>query len=221
MGVSGSGFQIFLSKRSGTRLRRLAGQGDSLPIEVHKDSGRFARNNLNRIDGGKLFHIAGIHASRKTWLAVADRDGDLCVRCGACELARQRELIRFFQQHDLRLRHHCRELAVAAGDFGLPDHGGSAAMQRRAFGVRGVADRDDGEEIGFALDRRGTAPLGRFATVAVPPRLSASAMTAPPCSTSPVVQSSGRTCIEATTRSGPTSLSWMPSNPGNSGLNIC
>ena len=47
MGVSGGGFQILLSKRDGTRLRRFAGQGDSLSVQIHQNSGGFARNNLD------------------------------------------------------------------------------------------------------------------------------------------------------------------------------
>ncbi len=45
------------------------------------------------------------------------------------------------------------KFAVAAGDAGLPDHGGAAAMERRAFGFGDVANRDRGEEIGLALNR--------------------------------------------------------------------
>src|SRR3972149_3248919 len=57
------------------------------------------------------------------------------------------------RDYQLRLRDDGGELAVVAHDLGLPDHGGAAAMQRRAFGARGVADRDGGEKIGLALDR--------------------------------------------------------------------
>src|SRR5215831_10449747 len=55
--------------------------------------------------------------------------------------------------HDeLRLRHDCRELAVAPDDPGLPNHGGAAAMQRRTFRPQGVAERHCGKEVGLAFD---------------------------------------------------------------------
>src|ERR1043165_5831032 len=63
--------------------------------------------------------------------------------------------------HQLGLRHDRRELAIAACDAGLPDRGGAAAVQRRAFGLRHVTLGDAGEEIGLALDRRGRAAGGR------------------------------------------------------------
>src|SRR5262245_17734246 len=44
------------------------------------------------------------------------------------------------------------ELAVAAGDARLQHDGGAAAVQRHADGVRGVALRHAGKEIGLALD---------------------------------------------------------------------
>src|SRR6185503_3191893 len=53
--------------------------------------------------------------------------------------------------HQLGLRHDRGELAVAAGDAGLPDRGGAAAMQRRAFGLGDVALRDRRKEIGLTL----------------------------------------------------------------------
>src|SRR6185312_12309639 len=62
--------------------------------------------------------------------------------------------------HDLRLDHERGKPAVAAGNLGLPDHGGAAAMQRGALGPRRLADRDYGEEIGLALDRRRARALG-------------------------------------------------------------
>src|SRR5215207_1275368 len=55
-------------------------------------------------------------------------------------------------------------------------------------------------------------PSGRFWTVASPPSVSASAMTAPPCMTAGTVHSSGRTFRRATTRSGATSTTSMPRN---------
>src|SRR5262249_19693682 len=55
--------------------------------------------------------------------------------------------------HDkLGLRYDGGELAVASGDPGLPDHGGAAAMERRAFRPQGIAKRDRSKEIGLALD---------------------------------------------------------------------
>src|SRR4051794_15472063 len=62
-------------------------------------------------------------------------------------------LLDWLAHHQLRLRHDGRELAVAAGDAGLPDRGGAAAVQRRTFGAGHVARGDAGEEIGLALDR--------------------------------------------------------------------
>src|SRR5947209_9198278 len=59
--------------------------------------------------------------------------------------------------HQLGLRHDRCEFAVTAGDAGLPDRGGAAAVQRRAFGLGHVALGDAGKEIGLALDRRGRA----------------------------------------------------------------
>src|SRR5262249_46400280 len=56
--------------------------------------------------------------------------------------------------HDeLRLRHDGGELAVASGDPRLPNHGGAAAVQWRAFRPQGVAERHCGTAIGFALAR--------------------------------------------------------------------
>src|ERR1700722_3003469 len=70
--------------------------------------------------------------------------------------------LRFFRlNHDLRLRHQRTQPAVISGDAGLPDHGGAAAMERRAFGARGVADGDRREEIGLAFDGRGAAAFGQ------------------------------------------------------------
>src|SRR4051812_15168428 len=61
------------------------------------------------------------------------------------------------------------------------------------------------------------APSRRLAKVPTAPSVSANAMMAPPCSTSPVVQRSGRTSSVATTLSAPASTSVIPSVPGNSG----
>src|SRR5215218_2611027 len=58
-------------------------------------------------------------------------------------------------------------------------------------------------------------PAARFATVATPPSVSASAITAPPCSTAGRVHSSGRTFSRATTRSGVTSTSSTPRKSEN------
>ena len=55
--------------------------------------------------------------------------------------------------HDLRLRHDRGELAVATRDARLQHDGRAADMQRHAFGMRGIADRNAGEEIRLALDR--------------------------------------------------------------------
>ena len=90
-----------------------------------------------------------------------------------------------FCHHQLRLRHDGGELAVAAGDAGLPDRGGAAAVQRRAFGLRHVAlpgcrRRNWSCSRSWRSSRRSA---GRLAVAAVPPRLSANAISAPPCST--------------------------------------
>ena len=138
--------------------------------------------------------------------------------CGARRQAGAVRPLGFLRHHQLCLRHQRGELAVAAGDAGLPDRGGAAAMQRRAFGVRGVADRDAGEEIGLALDRGGDLRrAGRLATAAVPPRLSASAISAPPCSTPLRLLSCSVTTISAVTRSGDTWVIFMPMKSANGG----
>ena len=61
--------------------------------------------------------------------------------------------------------------------------------------------------------------FGRFAIVPKAPSVSAKAMIAPPWRTLPVVHRSGRTSIDATTRSGVTSINCTPIRPGNKGFN--
>src|ERR1700734_605769 len=62
-------------------------------------------------------------------------------------------------------------------------------------------------------------PGGRFATVAVPPRLSASAITAPPCSVPKRLLCTSRTGISATTLSLETWVIFMPMKSANGGWN--
>ena len=121
-----------------------------------------------------------------------------------------------FCHHQLRLRHDRGELAVAAGDAGLPDRGGAAAMQRRAFRLRHVAGRDAGEEIGLALDRGGRA-AGRAAGWRwrrCRRDCRRSAISAPPCSTPLRLVSCSVTSISAVTRSGETWVIFMPMKLG-------
>src|ERR1051325_4175559 len=61
------------------------------------------------------------------------------------------------------------------------------------------------------------APSGRLRKVAVPPMLSASAITAPPCSTPLRLASSSRTTSSATTRSGAAWVIFMPSQRPHGG----
>ena len=120
--------------------------------------------------------------------------------------------------HQLGLRHDGRELAIAAGDAGLPDRGGAAAVQRRAFGLCHVALGNAGEEIGLALDRGGRATrCGRLAVAAVPPRLSAKAIRAPPCMTRLRLVRFSVTRSSAVTRSGETWVIFMPMKAANGG----
>src|SRR5262249_62135829 len=67
-------------------------------------------------------------------------------------------------EDQLGLRDDGSELAVAAGDARLQHDGGAAAVQRHADGMRGVALRHAGEEIGLALDGRVADTVGRADT---------------------------------------------------------
>src|SRR5947207_5902677 len=60
-------------------------------------------------------------------------------------------------------------------------------------------------------------PFAKLAIVAVPPRLSASAMTAPPCNAPKRLLRSSRTGSSATTLSGETWIILMPSKAANGG----
>src|SRR6478672_13481404 len=71
------------------------------------------------------------------------------------------EVSLFLLEDQLRLRDDGRELAVAASDAGLQHDGGAAAMQRHAYGARGIALGHGGEEIGLALDRGGAPVVGQ------------------------------------------------------------
>src|SRR4029450_8321306 len=65
---------------------------------------------------------------RCTWGPTAAADAGLILACVGLAL-----------DHQLGLGHYRGQPPVAARDARLPDHGGAAAMQRRALGVRGVA----------------------------------------------------------------------------------
>src|ERR1700694_2422903 len=58
----------------------------------------------------------------------------------------------FWFEDQLRLRDDSRELAVAAGDTSLQHDGRTATVQWDAYGMRHIALRHDGKEIGLALD---------------------------------------------------------------------
>ena len=80
-------------------------------------------------------------------------------------------------------RHQRGELAVGARDAGLPDGGRTAAMQWRAFGVRSLPTGYPAKKLVLLSIVVVICPACRFATAAVPPRLSAKRHHAPPCST--------------------------------------
>src|SRR5712691_2537559 len=88
----------------------------------------------------------------------------------------------FWFEDQLRLRDDCRELAVAAGDASLQHDGRTAMVQWDAYGMRRIASRHGGKEIGLALDGGGATAVGRLQLAVIPPRVSPNAMTAPPWS---------------------------------------
>src|SRR5262249_28500722 len=63
-------------------------------------------------------------------------------------------------EDQLRLRHNRSELAVTASDARLQHDSGAAAMQRHAHRMRSISLRHSGEEVGLALNRRGSAAVG-------------------------------------------------------------
>src|SRR5205823_2572616 len=83
---------------------------------------------------------------------------------------------------------------------------------------RDVADRNGGEKIGLALDGGVVCPGLRLAVAAVPPRLSASAMMAPPCRMLKRLLSSSRATSSPVTRSAEI---WVILNPRNSANGGC
>src|SRR6185312_10548737 len=82
------------------------------------------------------------------------------------------EVSLFLLEDQLRLRDDGRELAVAAGDAGLQHDGGAAAMQRHAYGARGIALGHGGEEM-VLLSIVAVRPLlGRLTLAVRPPSVS-------------------------------------------------
>ena len=84
------------------------------------------------------------------------------------ELAENRAaaLILLRQQDELRLRHQRAQAAVGARDLRLPNHGGAAAMQRRAFGAAVSPTGMAAKKLVLLSIVVVPAPSGRLTTVA-------------------------------------------------------
>ena len=140
--------------------------------------------------------------------------------CGARELAEFAAIyfLLFLPRHDeLRLGHDGGELAVGAGDPGLPHHGGAAAVKRRGLGLDFLAERAGGEEVGLALDRRGGGACRQVEEARGAAEIVGEPITAPPCSTPLRLVSSSRTTSSDTTRSGDTWVNVIPKKRPNGG----
>src|SRR4051794_35928701 len=122
------------------------------------------------------------------------------------------------RRHDeLGLRDDGGVPAVSARDRRLPYHRGSSPVQGHARSTGGLAHRDRPEEVGFALDRGRPCAVRQLRTLAVPPRISAKAMIAPPCRTPLRLAKSASTVNSASTRSREALVMRTPMNRANAG----